>query len=221
MRARYLVFDGLDGSGKGAQLSLLEQRLEKIGLKRKVVFTREPGGTEFAELIRNLVLDPLARKSTPFNNMLLFFAAREDLLHKLVIPALRAGHAVISDRGDSSTFAFQLYGEEHRQMLKSFEFLRDEVFGLPELRSSGPDLYIFFDLPPEVAYERRKADARERTHFDLQPVEYHERVRKGFQEFKRLFRKGRRVIVDANRPIGEVHEETWKIVSEELDLNSF
>ena len=150
MEAKYVVFDGMDGSGKGTQMNLLK---EKFG--DSVVFTREPGGTPFAEEIRKILLgNPLTEKSTALNNLLLFFAAREELQQNLVAPSLKAEKSVFSDRGDSSTFAFQLYGEKHLDLLTAFRFMGNLVF-----RNHLPDLYIIFDLPAEIARERVMCDA--------------------------------------------------------------
>lgn len=220
MKPIYCVFDGLDGSGKGLQLDLLKERLEHHGIHNgeQVVFTREPGGTPLAEVIREVILGPLAKESTPFNNMLLFLAAREELMRKLVFPAVLAGKAVISDRGDSSTFAFQIYGEQKFELEEKFWRLREDIFGHSPLRSNGPDLYVFFDLPPEVAYQRMSGDStRTKTHFDLRPIEYHARVRDGFERFAK--HSDEAVIVDANRKPEEVHEEVWSIVSKKLGLD--
>ncbi len=221
MKPGYCVFDGLDGSGKGLQLELLKERLACHGVHNgeQVVFTREPGGTPFAEKIRGVILDSLAKESTPFNNMLLFLAAREELMRNLVFPAVLAEKSVISDRGDSSTFAFQIYGEQKLELEEKFWRLREDIFRHSPLRAEGPDLYVFFDLPPEVAYQRMAGDSsRTKTHFDLRPIEYHKRVRDGFSRFAELCKKSRAVIVDANRKPEEVHDEVWGVVSEQLGL---
>ena len=94
--AKYVVFDGMDGSGKGTQIKHLEEKLSG-----RVIFTREPGGTPFAEEIRKLLLsNSLAGKSTALNNFFLFWAAREELQENFVLPALQSGKHVFSDRGD-------------------------------------------------------------------------------------------------------------------------
>ncbi|MBX4216037.1 dTMP kinase [Candidatus Parcubacteria bacterium] len=221
MRARYIVFDGIDGSGKGLQLKMLDKELRRRNLEKSVIFTREPGGTPFAEEIRHILLfNHLIKESTPFNNLLLFFAAREDLMHNLVFRALTKWHAVISDRGDSSTFAFQLYGEGWREMEGTFGFLRDKVFSSPLLPARGPDRYVFFDLPPEVAYRRMNDDAlRQKNHFDLRDIEYHRRVREGFQDFAKRYPRGRPIFIDAEPDPDTVFRETWKVIAEELKIS--
>ena len=97
MKAKYVVFDGMDGSGKGIQIEFL-----KKALGDSVLFTREPGGPPLAEEIRKIVRDsPLAGQSTALFHFLGFWMAREETLHKLVMPALQSGKHVFSDRGES------------------------------------------------------------------------------------------------------------------------
>lgn len=205
--AKYIVLDGMDGVGKGTQVELLKRKFSSA------VFTREPGGTPFAEEIRRVVRDqPRADTSTPLAHFLLFWAAREDLQYNLVAPALRAGKHVFSDRGDSSTFAFQLYGEEHEEFFGPFMLMRNLVFAGGNGRRS-PDLYIIFDLPAEVARERALQDAqRTKTHYDVRGVEYYQRVRTGFKKFAKY---GRVKFIDATRTPEEVHCSVIEILAEE------
>lgn len=207
--SKYVVFDGMDGSGKGTQMKLLEEKFAS-----SVVFTREPGGTLFAEEIRKLVRDnPLAGKSTALNNFLLFWAAREELQHNLVVPSLQAGKHVFSDRGDSSTFAFQLYGENHRELLDIFLYLQGLVFDT--MKRHSPDLYIVFDLSADVARERALQDAsRTPNHFDVRPREYYERVRDGFKKFAKYVPSGTLVMIDATFSVEEIHKHVLRILAE-------
>lgn len=178
METKYIVFDGMDGSGKGTQIELLKAKFGS-----SIVFTREPGGTPFAEEIRKILVDnPLAGRSTALNNFLLFWAAREELQQNFIVPALQTGKHVFSDRCDSSTFAFQLYGEEHKELIDAFMFMRKLVF--ENIGRRSPNLYIIFDLPAETARERVMLDMNRSTnHFDIRDLEYYERVRDGFQKF--------------------------------------
>ncbi|MEK7604422.1 MAG: dTMP kinase [Patescibacteria group bacterium] len=203
---QYIVFDGMDGSGKGTQMKLLQERFGATA-----VFTREPGGTPFAEEIRRVVRDnPLAATSTGLNNFLLFWAAREELQQNLVAPALQAERHVFSDRGDSSTYAFQLWGEQHRELLGLFKLLRYFVFEKSRERRA-PDLYIIFDLHPRIARERVMADsAREQNHFDMRDLEYYQRVREGFHSFASQWPA---VFLDATRPPAEVHQDVLDLLA--------
>ncbi|MDO8566980.1 MAG: dTMP kinase [bacterium] len=208
MESKYIVFDGMDGSGKGTQLKLLREKFDQS----QAVFTREPGGTPFAEEIRTLVCDnPRAGESTALNNFLLFWAAREDLQHNLIVPALLSKKHVFSDRGDSSTFAFQLWGEEHHEFFDLFMDMRQLVFAEDRGRRQ-PDLYIMFDLPAHVARERALRDARRaQTHFDVRDVGYYDRVRNGFHKFaERLTQQV--AFVDATKPREVVHRAVLEIL---------
>lgn len=206
--SKYVVFDGMDGSGKGTQIELLKKKFGD-----SVVFTREPGGTPFAEEIRKLVRDnPLAGKSTALNNFLLFWAAREELQHNLVAPALQSGKHVFSDRGDSSTFAYQLHGEVNERLLSLFMIMRNLVFAGSDERRP-PDMYIIFDLPAEVARERALQDAhRLKNRFDVRDIGYYERVRNGLKKFAEY---GRVEFVDALRTQEEAHRSVLKILTTE------
>lgn len=208
MESKYIVFDGMDGSGKGTQMEMLKKELPHV------VFTREPGGTPFAEEIRKLVRDnPLAGKSTPLNNFLLFWAAREELMHNLVMPSLREGKHVFSDRGDSSTFAFQAYGEQEMESLRSFGFMRNLVFAKNKERRA-PDLYIVFDLPAEVARERVMRDtSRGKNHFDVRDIDYYLRVRAGFRFFAQSYPVK---LVDATRTPEQIHRDVMMILATEI-----
>jgi dTMP kinase len=211
MEAKYIVFDGMDGSGKGTQIELLKKKFGDT-----IVFTREPGGTPFAEEIRKLVRDnPLACESTALNNFLLFWAAREELQENLVAPTLRVGKHIFSDRGDSSTFAFQLYGEEHQEFFGMFMHIRQVVFDERNSRHR-PDRYIVFDLPAEVARERALQDAsRVTTHFDIRGLKYYERVREGFRRFAKHVPME---FVDATRSPEEVHQDVISVLAKKMNI---
>ncbi len=202
--SKYVVFDGMDGSGKGTQLALLEKMLGS-----STVFTREPGGTPFAEKIRALVRDdPLAGGSTALNNFLLFWAAREELQQNIVSPTLQAGKHVFSDRGDSSTFAFQIHGENDIALLGLFNIIRGRVFGIRGRRA--PDLYVIFDLPPQVARDRVKQDtSRMQNHFDMRDLEYYARVRYGFRKFAVCHPV---VFIDATKSKEEIHRSVVNVL---------
>ena len=203
--SKYIVFDGMDGSGKGTQMKLLEK---KFG--NSIIFTREPGGTPFAEEIRRVVRDNvLASESTALNNFLLFLASREELQHNLVAPTLKSGKHVFSDRGDSSTYAFQLCGEEHEELTHLFNLSREHIF----LNRQSPDLYIVFDLPAEMSRRRALQDvARKTNHFDVRDLGFYERVRKGFRKFAVHMPVK---FVDATRTPEEIHQEVLELLAEE------
>lgn len=215
--AKYVVIDGMDGCGKGTQIEYLQKQLPAD----YAVFTREPGGTPFADEIRNVVCDnPLAGKSTPLNNLLLFCAAREELMHNFVMPSLAEGKHVFADRGDSSTYAFQLCGEGRKGLLSTFLFLRGLIYTSGQERRQ-PDLYLILDLPPEESRRRALEDPKRKpSHFDVRDLAFYERVREGFREFAQLFPKQTKII-DATQSAYQVHREVMMVLAERQFVPQF
>lgn len=192
----------MDGSGKGTQMRLLQTALSGGSF----LFTREPGGTPRAEEIRTELLRHGGAPSNPVCDFFLFWAARGSHIEDAVEPARARGVHVISDRYDSSTFAFQIYGEEHRALEPVFHAVRSS---LPEYYR--PDAYIILDLPAEVAFKRRTADvAQEKSKFDVRPIAYHQRVRDGFLALTSFAPTH---YIDANRTPEEMHRDVLRVVS--------
>jgi len=210
METKYIVFDGMDGSGKGTQIELLKKKFGD-----SVVFTREPGGTPFAEGIRDVLLShPHSGDATALASFLLFWAAREELQQHLVVPMLRTGMHVFSDRSDSSTFAFQLHGEEHLELIDAFLFMRRLVFESPGRRP--PDLYVIFDLPAEVARGRVMQDTNRTTnHFDVRALEYYERVRNGFRKFAT---HAPVIFIGATQVPEKIHRDVLEVLTKKMSI---
>jgi dTMP kinase len=206
-RGKFIVIDGMDGSGKGTQLALLRGKVSHL----PVEFTREPGGTPYAEEIREMLMrnEMLSPPTHPLCDFFLFWAARASHIELKIWPGRDEGKHFITDRYDSSTFAFQIYGEARHDYERLFIMLRKEVGHRFE-----PDAYIFLDLPAEVAYERREKDrSQAKTRFDYKPLEYHNKVRHGFQHFQQVVGYAGEVhLVNANRPPEEIHSELAAIV---------
>jgi dTMP kinase len=167
MTGRFITFEGIDGAGKSTHLDALAQRLRDAGAT--VECTREPGGTPLAEQVRKLVLhEPM----DVMTEALLVFAARCDHIHRVVAPALEAGHTVLCDRFTDATFAYQ--GGGRGAPWAALEQLEQLVQG-----GLQPDLTIWFDLPAAMAAQRR-AQAREADRFEQQDLAFFERVRAGY-----------------------------------------
>src|SRR3989344_3428467 len=199
-RGKFIVIDGCEGAGK----TTLIKALAKEFSAKKILLTHEPGGTELADKIRTLVLSKEAKDAGAETQFGLMWAARAEHLKKKIIPALAKGVNVISDRFDSSTFAYQIYGQEAKHLEKLFWQTR-EVF----LRERKPDLYIFLDVEPEVGLERVAGRKETKTHFDEQKLDFHKRVHVGFLEFlKHVPHK----MIDANQPIESVKADFLKCV---------
>lgn len=212
-KGKFIVFDGMDGSGKGTQLEILKQTLSD-----RVLFTREPGSgfSKKATQLREMLLDKNGPRSSPLCDFFCFWADRAVHMEHVVIPALDMGINVVSDRGDSSTLAFQMHGEEQLTLkfLALFEFLRQSVLG-----EYIPDAYIIFDLPAKVAFDRCREDAeRKQSRFDLKPLAYHERVREGFLHFAEIVGRDHVHFIDADRPIGDVHKDLPRLIHTILSI---
>lgn len=152
MRSKYIVIEGLEGAGKTTARNLVVETLEQMGVRERV-FTREPGGTILAEKLRSLVLDIKSvgdEVITDKAEVLMFYAARVQLVDTVIKPALAAGKWVIGDRHDLSTQAYQGGGRGIDPHLLTT--LRDAVLG-----DFRPDLTLYLDVTPEVGLKRARA----------------------------------------------------------------
>lgn len=169
-RGLFVTFEGIDGSGKSTQLERLCCALDARGIPYRLV--REPGGTPLAEAIRRLVLDPSFQSVTPASEVLLYAAARAELVHQVLWPALRQGELVLCDRFLDSSLAYQGYGRG---------LPLDAIIEANRMATAGlrPDLTILFDLPAEVAANRRMGAA---DRIEQQSLAFHQRVRDGYRQ---------------------------------------
>jgi len=166
----FITFEGIEGSGKSTQLKRLRTWLEAQG--REVVSVREPGSTSIGNRIRGLLLDPEATDMCDETEMLLFAAARAQLVRQVVRPALRRGAMVLCDRYLHSSIAYQGWARE---------LGRDRVLDINRAAIDGllPHQVILMDVPVEVALER----ARKRAGLDRieqEAIVFHEAVRQGY-----------------------------------------
>jgi dTMP kinase len=165
--ARFVTFEGIDGAGKSSHVEWVAERLRERG--RRVVLTREPGGTELAEAVRDWVLNrPMSMRV----EALLVFAARQDHLDRVIRPALAAGTWVVCDRFTDSTVAYQ--GGGRGMPLEDIATLEHWVH--PDLQ---PDRTYLFDLDPEIAARRRQA-VRQADRFESEAVAFFQRVRDAY-----------------------------------------
>lgn len=168
MSGRFITFEGIDGAGKSTHIEALTARLRQAG--HEVVCTREPGGTPLAEKMRELVLHSPMDALT---EALLVFAARRDHIQQVIAPALDKGDTVLCDRFTDATFAYQGAGRGFDvDMLTTLEAWVQQ--GLQ------PALTFWFDLPAELAAERRAA-ARSPDRFEQLDLAFFNRVRQGYE----------------------------------------
>ncbi len=202
----FITFEGGEGAGKSSQLPLLARRLEAQG--RRVVTTREPGGTEGAERIRDLAVAGAADRWSARTELLLMTAARTDHVERVIMPALESGAWVLCDRFLDSTRVYQ--GLAGGLGIELVDRLHDLL--LPEPR---PDLTLLLDLPVPIAAARREA-AGGSGRFEAKGTAFHERVRAGFQAIARA-EPGRVAVIDASLPPDEVAERVWQETVTRLD----
>jgi len=213
LRKKFIVFDGNEGCGKSTQAEMLHADLEKAGIESLIV--RDPGTTRIGERIRNVLLDPENTDMAMRCEMLLYMAARAQMMKEIVQPALDAGKVVISDRFISSTLAYQLGGDG----LTETEIL---AVGQIAIDRRWPDLTIILDLPVEVSAARVRPkftlfpddpDAGvEKDRIELRSRDYHEKVRENYLRQSRLHR-GKYRVVDASREPAEVHVDVMHLLA--------
>lgn len=210
MTGLFITLEGGEGSGKTTQIELLAAALEEWGYD--VIQTREPGGTEESEKIRELLVDRKGGNWTPVAECLLFFAARNMHVETLIKPALAAGKIVISDRFADSTRAYQSYG--HGLDLEIVEKINNLSLG-----SFQPDLTFIMDLPVETGLERAgkrlEADHSAEDRFEQLDTDFHEKLRQGYLNIAAK-NQGRCVVMDAKQSIEDITEELKKITVEKL-----
>lgn len=206
MRGKFITFEGPEGGGKSTQVQTLAEWLRKQG--KKVVVTREPGGTRMSELIRALVRDEMEDPPVTRCEVLLFLAARAQVVSQVIRPALARGEWVVCDRFADSTFAYQGYGRGiDVQLLKNFnDFVTEGLV---------PDLTILLDVPPEVS--RTRLAARQASTADTgDRIEaagemFHRRLREGFLDLAKAEPK-RFTVIDASKSIDKVAVAVQKTV---------
>ncbi len=198
--AKFIVFEGVDGSGKTTQISRLAEDLRDQGYK--IVFTREPGGTRIGEKIRGILLDPENLELDERAESLLYAAARAQHVREVIEPALKSGNTVLCDRFCASTLAYQGYGRGI-----DLDFLRR----VNRLATGGlePDLTLLFDMDPGEGLRRVQDFRRGTDRLEQEGAEFYRRVRKGYLEL--AVEEGMKVI-NADNPVKEVYNEVYSII---------
>ena len=195
----FVSLEGIDGSGKSTQAKLLAEALGPDTL-----LIREPGGTEAAERIRGLLADP-SLEIDPFAELLLFSAARADLVVRVIRPALEAGQHVVADRFADSSVAYQ--GGARGLGTSHVLSLTDTV-----IDGLWPDLTVLLSLDPEVGLDR--ADGEDR--FESEGLELQRAVAEAYEEIAKIA-ADRVVVVDGEGSVAEVHERVMASVTRRYD----
>lgn len=201
----FITFEGCDGCGKTSVIQALSIELQKAGITPLV--TREPGGSLIAEEIRNIILDKKNTMMDPRTEALLYAASRRQHLAEIVLPALKEGKIVISDRYLDSSLAYQGYARN---------IGIDAVYSINAfaIDDTMPDITFFLDVRPEVALKRiaQNRDASEINRLDLEKLEFHNKVYDAYLLLLKKFPE-RIVRIDASKTIEEEVEEIKNIIS--------
>ena len=208
-QGRFISFEGTEGVGKTTAIEQLCARLQDSGIKYQR--TREPGGSPFAERLREILLDP-ATDIADDTELLLLFAARSDHMQQVILPALQRGTWVICDRFTDSTIAYQGYGRAHGDdvMRAKIDTLMNQF--VPQL----PDLTLWLDLPVLEGMARaNKRSAADR--FEQQATEFFTWVHKGFSTLASEY-PARIQRIDASGSTDEVSARVWQTVQDTLAI---
>lgn len=207
MRGKFITIEGGEGSGKSAVAKYLEKSLKNRG--KNVLLTHEPGGTDMADKIRNIILHENREKLADRAELFLFLASRAQHMEQKVIPALKRGRYVICDRFNGSTFAYQAFGRKvvDLKFIKRMDKLARQ--------GVGPDLVIYLDADPKVGLARRKGDkSKKLTRIDKEKLSFHRKVRSGFLELQKSEKNW--IKIDSNKPLEHVFGQINEVIDRKI-----
>lgn len=207
MKGRFITFEGPDGSGKGTIIKYVKKYLEKNNID--YILTREPGGVEISEEIREIILNKKHLSMDERTEALLYAAARRQHLVEIVVPALKDGKIVICDRFVDSSLAYQ----GHARGIGIDAVLKINQFAIDNLM---PDLTIFLDVQPEVGLSRiNNSKVRKKDRLDLESIDFHRKVYEGYK--KVLERYPNRIkSIDAEQSIKAVSKQAIEVIQDFL-----
>ncbi|MEK4222130.1 dTMP kinase [Bacillus sp. FSL W8-0116] len=199
----FITVEGPEGAGKTTIAQRIVENLKREGYQ--AMYTREPGGISISEQIRQILLNSQNTAMDGRTEALLYAAARRQHLVEKVIPALEEGTIVVCDRFIDSSLAYQGYarGLGVEEVYKINEFAVDDAM---------PHLTLYFDISPEIGLRRiQQNKGREVNRLDLETLDFHQRVRKGYWQLLDQFPE-RMVKINAEQPIESVFQDSWKTV---------
>jgi dTMP kinase len=199
MKAKFITLEGMDGAGKSTHISSIIKLLSARGVE--VVSTREPGGTELGERLRELLLHEAMHPET---ETLLMFAARREHIAQVIKPALARGAYVLSDRFTDATYAYQCgaKGVEASKIEQLEQWVQDGL---------QPDMTLLFDVPVEVSMQRLSA-ARTPDKFERESADFFTRIRNAYLQ-RAQQNPARFKIIDGNRPLDEVAKSVTQAIA--------
>ena len=207
MKPRFITLDGIDGAGKSTNLTIMKAWFEKHQLP--VLFTREPGGTPAGEALREILLNPATQVSLR-TETLLMFAARQQHLETVILPTLKNGTHVVSDRFTDATFAYQ--GGGRGVPLQDIATLEHWVQG-----DFRPDLTLLLDVPLEVSMARIN-QTREKDRFEQEEAEFFNRVREVYLQ-RANEQPERYAVIDSSQSLDAVKNQIETALDSHFGLN--
>lgn len=202
---KFITFEGPDGCGKSTQAKLLAEHLKQEGLD--VLFTREPGGSEIGDQVRDILMSLSNKGMDPRTEFLLFSSSRAQLVQEVIRPHLEGGGLVVCDRYYHSSLAYQGYG--HQLPLEVLEAIT--AFATQDLQ---PDLIFLLDLPVEQGLSRREKSGSW-NRLDDYDFGFHRRARKGYLELAAKDPE-RWVLMDATLPVAKLQSEIQSTLRDRL-----
>ena len=205
MKGKLITIEGCEGVGKSTQIRLLREKFQKEGIP--YIYTREPGGTEIAEQIRSVILKVYSQPMSDMCEILLYAAARAEHMEKVIMPALSQGKLVLCDRFIDSSFAYQAFARgAGLDVVETIN--RYATFGIM------PDITVFLDYPPELAFSR-KGGACAEDRLECETLEFHKKVYDGYVRLSELY-KQRFIRVDASGAKLETADKLWAALKRKL-----
>ncbi|MDR0140479.1 dTMP kinase [Metabacillus idriensis] len=203
MKGIFITFEGPDGAGKTTILNMLSEEFKEKGIE--AVFTREPGGIRIAEQIREVILNKENTEMDSRTEALLYAAARRQHIVEKVIPALNEGKLIICDRFIDSSLAYQGYAREIGV---------DDVYSINMFAIDGvmPEVTLYFDIEPERGLLRiNGSDSREVNRLDLEKMDFHLKVQKGYTQLIDKFPE-RIKVINADQSLEDVYRDVKEVL---------
>lgn len=197
MNGKFISLEGIEGAGKSTQMVFIADYLQSKNID--VVLTREPGGTELGEQVRDLLLTPRDEKMVDDAELLLMFAARVQHLQQKILPALNNGQWVISDRFVDATFAYQGGG-------RGIDADRIQSLADWSLQGVSTDLTFLFDLPVAVGQERVTSRGNAKDRFELEKHSFFDKVRDAYLQAASA-QPARIKVIDAAQPVNHIQDQ--------------
>ena len=208
MSGLFITMEGTDGAGKTTQIKLLEKYLTDKGFK--VVCTREPGGAPISEKIREIIIDKNNSEMTDMTEALLYAAARAQHVEEVIMPALKEGDVVISDRFIDSSVVYQGFARSMgERLIKNIN-----KYAVGDLE---PDITFLLKLKPEDGLARKRAQA-ELDRLEAEKFSFHQRVYDGYVRLSKRC-KSRIKVIDALKTVDEIHNEITEGVNSLMEKN--